>query len=110
MRRVFVCILGSICRGGGILPLYYPVTQNIMTDDQEEKKELIIDDVHDAGDDNAIQTAMLENLEKHYQEELARGDEHATVTKEDIDALKAHMHTDAMHDPMDTTPDDLSVR
>jgi hypothetical protein len=79
-----------------------------MTDTTTEERT--IDDGHDAGDDNALQRAMLDGLEKQHAEQLARGeDAQAAVTKEDIDALRAHMAHDAHHDPFDQTPDDLSV-
>jgi hypothetical protein len=72
--------------------------------------EKAIDRGYDAGDDNKLQKAMLENLEQTYKEQVEAGHEEAAQdVKKDIDALRAHMENDHENDPNDTTPDDLDV-
>ena len=69
-----------------------------------------VDSGFDAGDDNKLQKAMLENLEQTYAEQVASGHtEEAKNTKIDIDALKAHMDKDHTSDPLDKSPDDLDI-
>lgn len=62
------------------------------------------------GDDNKIQRAMLENLEKRHAQLVEDGHtDEADSAKADIDALKIHMAEDHANDPHDKTPDDLSI-
>jgi hypothetical protein len=65
-----------------------------------------IDDGFDAGDDNAVQRAMLANLEQEYQDQVAAGDaDIAQDTLADITALKVQMAADEKADPNDEHPD-----
>ena len=75
-----------------------------------DNKNIVVDSGFDSGDDNRLQNAMLENLEKSYKEKLALGHmDEAKHIQEDIEALRAHQTHDHKHDPFDTTPDDLDV-
>ena len=73
-------------------------------------KNIAVDSGFDSGDDNRLQNAMLENLEKSYKEKLALGHmDEAKQIQEDIEALRAHQTHDSERDPHDVTPDDLDV-
>jgi hypothetical protein len=77
---------------------------------ENEKQIDDIDTGFHHGDDNKIQRAMLENLEKRHVQLVADGHtDEAESAKADIDALKIHMAEDHANDPYDKTPDDLSI-
>jgi hypothetical protein len=69
-------------------------------------KDISFDSGFKPGVDNKLQQAMLENLEKSHEEQLALGhtDEAASI-EDDINALRLHVERDSTVDPFDKSPD-----